>query len=613
MSVLLSACPALHVIATSRAPLDVSGEVVWPLAPLSLPGEDPSADGAVSDAVDLFMERAFPAGVPAPLDGRAWRGVARICRGLDGIPLALELAGRRVRALGIDEVAERLEDRLGFVTRSGNEAGPSRQRTLLAALEWTHDLLSEPEQAALRRLAVFAGGFTLEAAQCVLDPDGSTSDDVAELVVRLVDWSLVVPGRSGASWGFRLLDTTRDFALRQLEAAGEAALLGWRHFQWCHELVTEAAGALRTAHENEAVARLRSESENLTAALGFAAAQPGGVRPLLEMAARLGPFWDRWGVWTEGRRWLDRGLAAPDAARVAPELLALAERHAGILANNQGEHLIGRQLCERALARCRETEDQAGQTACLTALGVIAARRGDWPAAAEIRAEVLRLARTGGDGWAVARALNNMGNAELAMGQLDKAARLLTESLELRRGIGDRRGMAIALTNLGRVACDGGEYDRAMRALDEALAIWRAIGDRAGSRITLTNIGDVQLGLGDIGAARETHSEALRLAEELGDIEGVAVGIEAFSLLAAGDDPWLAARLAGAAGALRKSRVLPMTPADAGRWLAHLTALRQVLGAGVHEAALTQAQELPYAEAVAEALGTSKSSAEDSC
>src|SRR5215218_6422799 len=323
-SLLLHSCPRLRVLATSREALGVEGEAVWRVSSLSVPDTDrlPTANELTRyDAVRLFLDRArlrVPDFELTPENGRA---VAQVCRRLEGIPLAIELATARVGPLAVEEVVQRLEDSLGLLT-TGPRTAPPRQRTMRATLQWSHGLLSEPETKLFRRRSAFAGGWTLEAAEAV-GSDGLGGANVLDVLSRLVEKSLVVAeATEGGRMRYRMLEPIRQYAREKLEEGGEAEDVRRQHASFFLALAEDAEPRLWGAEDMEWLERLEADHDNLRAALSWAL-ERGEVELGLELAGALWTFWEAHGHFSDGRRWLEEALEKADRVSVAARAKAL--------------------------------------------------------------------------------------------------------------------------------------------------------------------------------------------------------------------------------------------------------------------------------------------------
>ena len=537
VAVLIETCPKLSVMVTSRAPLRVRGEQEYPVPPLELPASTiaPSVEELVGSASGrLFAERAREASPTFELTPHNSGAVAAICWRLAGLPLALELAAARVRFLDPPTLLSRLDQALSAV---GARDLPQRQRTIWATLEWSHELLSEEEQILFRRLSVFVGGFTLEAAETVGASGSIVAKNVLEILGRLVEQSLVVakPDEKGNGVRYGMLEPVRQYAWEKLKESGEAQDTQRRHF--AHFLgLAEAAdlsyglltGVKLTGAEGEAwMDRLEREHDNLRAALGWTK-ERGDAEAGLRLAGALSWFWWMRGYFGEGRNWtkdiLEKaargGLGAVDGAR-AKALLG-----AGMLSFGHGDLLRSITLLEEGLATYRRLGDQAGTAATVAMLGYVRRAQGNDDRAEELSEESLRLSRLLDDNRSSAISLNTLGHVARPRGDLARATDLFREALALWKKLEDRRGVAYSLCNLGVAALERGEAGHALELHEESLRLYEALKDKAGRAYALINLRDVARSLGEEECAISLYEEALALHRELGNDRGISRALE---------------------------------------------------------------------------------------
>jgi predicted ATPase/transcriptional regulator with XRE-family HTH domain len=355
--ILLSACPQLHVLATSREVLGVAGEMAWRVPPLASP--DPQRPVPVEhllqyEAVQLFVERARTVQPTFTVTERNAAAVAQVCHRLDGIPLAIELAAARVKVLTVEQIAARLDDRFRLLTGGSRIALP-RQQTLQAAIDWSYDLLSEPERRLWRRLSVFAGGWTLEAAEAVCAGAGLDAAEVLDRLTSLVDKSLVTVDAMAGEARYRLLETIRQYGREKLERSGEAAVIRRQHLEWHVGLAERAEPELTGPDQAVWLEKLEAEHDNLRAALEWSQVEAQGEQIGLRVAAALWRFWLVHGHLREGRRWLEGMLAGSPEAW--PAVRAKALYGAGALAEDQGDYAAARAFFAESLALRRELLD----------------------------------------------------------------------------------------------------------------------------------------------------------------------------------------------------------------------------------------------------------------
>jgi predicted ATPase len=578
---LLRACPQVHLLATSREALGIAGETPRRVPSLALPDarQPPSAEAvAHSEAVRLFAERAATAAPGFAVTAENAAAVVAICRRLDGIPLALELAAARVRVLPPQQLAARLEDRFRLLT-GGSRTAPPRQQTLRATLDWSYALLSEPERALFERLAVFAGGWTLEAAEAVgADPEEEWigAGEVLDLLTRLVDKSLVVVAEAqpGGTARYRLLETVRQYGGQRLAAggAGPGAIDAVRRRHAAHylALAEQAAPHLTGPHQLVCLARLEAEQDNLRAALRWyldGQDAPAGLR----LAEAL------WGYWYLRHRSAEAGawcaeLLTASRTEAAGTLRARALRLAGIVKGNAGDAAGASRLLEEGLAVARLAGDDAQLARTLTALGFVGRARGDYAAARRHLEEALAICRRLGDRWGVVDNLSHLARLLHWQGE-DAAARTALGELQvLGRQLGDRRLAAVALEDLGELAGAAGDPAEARRLLEASLDGYRELGDLVGVASVQILLGRVALRGARPAAAQEWFVAGLRAAQASGYFWRAVEGLEGLAAVAAAESqPARALRLAGAAAALRDAAELRPSPAEAeelARWLA---------------------------------------------
>ncbi len=550
---LLAACSGVKLLITSREVLRVSWEQELPVAPLGLPDlrHLPPPDALTQvPAVEFFLSRARAVSPTFALTVQNARTVAEICIHLDGLPLAIELAAVGIKVLSPEAMLARLRDRLQIAT-TGLRDLPPRQRTLRAALDWSHELLPEPERAFLRRAAVFAGGFTLEAAEAISAGDGVVDGQVFDHLTRLVDKSLISYASAGPRPGYRMLETVRRYAEERLQESGEAEAVRGRHLDWCLTLAERAEPELQGPDQRTWLDRLEQEHDNLRSALGWAQAS-SSADGAMRLAGALWGFWYVRGYWTEGRRWLEAALAMGPGARRA--LRAKVINAIAVLVWAQGDYEEAAGRCEEGVSLCRAIDDRAGLAFSLNLLGLVMRHRGDYSRATAMLEESLALRRALDDTWGIASSLSSLGIIASYQGHYDRARLLFGESLTLRRKLEDRGGIAECLYFLGIVAFHRGDHRQAAVHLKQCLDLFRELGDRAGTASTLTNLGMLAQYDGEADRATRLYCESLSLRYELGDRQGIAECLERLAEVdRAQGRSRRAAQLSGAVEALRES------------------------------------------------------------
>jgi predicted ATPase/two-component SAPR family response regulator len=561
---LLRSCPNLRILATSREALGITGETGWLVPSLSLPNPPylpPVEELPRYEAARLFIERAA-AMLPTfePTDRNA-AVVMRVCRGLDGIPLAIELAAARVKVLSVEQIAERLDDRFRLLTAGSRTALP-RHRTLRATIDWSHDLLSEEEKVLFRRLSVFAGGFALGATEAVCVGEDLEEDEVLDLLSHLVDKSLVVVQERGGEARYRLLDTVRQYGWEKLEELGEADAVRRRHAIFFLDLAEEVEPKIEPnvniADRRPWLERLGVEHDNLRAALRWA--QESNPQTGLRLGCALYWLWYHRGYWSEGRGWFERALAkAP--ARTAARAEALY--YAGYLAWAQGDHPVARSRLEESV-------------------------------------QIWRV--LGGGQGGLAHALWVLGLEMLARGEPAVAHSLAEESVQIFRTIGDEFGLSISLANLGAIVLDQGDHALASSLLEESVEISRKAGDDWMLSLPLRNLGVAVFRRGDHDRAEALIKESLFLLRELGDKLYTSRGLECLAaVVSMRGDHGRAARLFGAGEALREA-IGASVPFHLVDYDGAIAGARDTLGEEAFTTAWAQGREMTMEQAVAYAL-----------
>jgi predicted ATPase/DNA-binding CsgD family transcriptional regulator len=546
---LLRSCPNLALLATSREPLGIDGEYVYPVPSMGVPADGDDAEAIrASEAVRLFEDRAAARGAPLAGDEETAEVAGRICRRLDGIPLALELAAARLRGMPPAELEARLDERFALLT-GGSRAGLPRQRTLRAMVDWSWELLTGAERVLLARLSVFAGGFGLAAAEAVAADEEVPAGEVAGLLGTLVDKSLVQFDRTETYPGrYRLLETVRQYAAGQLDALGPAAAQAARtaHRDYYLALAETAAPQLVATDQAEWLDRLDAELGNLRAAIAFSLTQPD-PEPGLRLAGSLWVYWQARGHAVEGADALRALLDAP-AAQETTLLRARALAAAAYLLENTGSYGAAADYCQEALAIARDAGDDDLVADLLFEQAWILSRQGQPGAALPLIESGLGLARRLGNPRLTARLLFARSLAAYVAGDQAGATRYTAEAVPLSRQAGDRLQVGKVLGTLGNHELATGDLDAARRHLAESLEIARALDDRSGIGYQTFNLGLAEYLGGALGAAEALFEESLGLARRTGMRSQVAYALLGLALAGRGQaDPRWSARLHGAA------------------------------------------------------------------
>lgn len=514
----LRQCPHVRILATSREALGIYGETAYQVPTLTLPDARRLTDPerlAEFESVRLFVDRAVQVQPDFQVTGANAASLVSICCRLDGIPLALELAAARMRSLTLEEIDQRLDHRFQLLT-GGSAASLPRQQTLRSLIDWSYDLLNPQEKALLERLSVFAGGWTLPAAEAVCAGEPLEDWEMLDLLISLSDKSLVTVNTSSETTRYRLLETVRQYAAERLQETTEEERWRRRHLEYFTELMREGEPHLSGAAQKSWLERLDLERDNLRSALEWAAEEvpEAGLR----LAGFTWRFWDLRAHFAEGRKLLTLLLLRSPGRT---EERARALRGAGLLAFRQGDPTASRGYQQEGLEISTEVGDRAGIAASLNSLGNVAWIQGDYPAARELHERSLQLRQELGDRRGVAASLNNLGNLAMRQGDLAAARRYQEDSLAITREFGDLAGIGISLNNLGNIVRLAGDLAAARALHEESLKIRRDLGDRVGMASSLNNLAMTVADLGDFTTALALHRESLQLKTELGDREGM--------------------------------------------------------------------------------------------
>ncbi len=577
---LLTRCPRLHILATSREPLGAAARVTLAAAAADRPaaGRAPAEawpteeqDGAIaatgaaallacSEAMQFFLDRAR-AVLPGfeITDGNA-ELIGQLCRRLDGLPLAIELAAAKLRVMAVNQVLAGLDDVFKLLV-GGRQGAPVRHQTLRAALDWSYDMLQPAEQAALRRLSVFAGSFCLAAAQQVATLGGAGPADVLDLLARLVDRSLLAVEHTPEQARYRMLATVRRYGAHRLTEAGEFPAASEAMFDWYLDLAERTETELAGRDQAQAAERLHAEAHNLRAVLQ-AARDRKDIAGTLRLATALVQFWYLRGHYREGRDWLDWALAAPAGAPA--EVRAKGLRGSGMLAHLQCEYPAAVRRLEGALALYRELGDRGGVAGILSSLGSVAREQSRYARARELQTEALAEFEALGDRRGMAGARDSLGFAAWLEGDFGTATADSTQALAAFTELGDAEGAAGAELNLGVAAMYRGEHEAAATALARSRELSEQVGFREGVAWALHERGLLAVRRGEPGAAALLHG-ALEIHRDLGDrwrVTSVLDDLAAAALAGQPPDPAQAARLLGAAQHIREAIGTAIAPCE---------------------------------------------------
>jgi predicted ATPase/DNA-binding CsgD family transcriptional regulator len=597
---LLDHCPRLRVLTTSREALRITGELTWRVPSLRVPDQRAATDNLLrAPAVQLFVERA-QATVPTFDPAARAATVADICRRLDGLPLAIELAAARVQALGVDQILARLDDSMHLLV-GGSRTAPSRQQTLRATLDWSYDLLAEGARAVFRRLAVFAESFSLDAAEAVCVASDIASSDVLDELQHLVEKSLVVAEERQGQARYHLLEPVRQYAQDQLVTSDERGAARWRHAMYylafaevrAHD--TNIGGPRRLT----AAAELDSEYPNIRVVLAWTV-ENGEAQVGLRLAGSLSLLWQMYGSTSEGLGWLAQLLSLPGAEEptTGRAWALLAGAWLAILA---GDFKPARGFCQEALAQARGVGEPLLEWMALMFSGWTDYRCGDFAAAGHYLTQSLACARAAGEPVCEAPSLNILAMIACDQGDYAAAQPLAEEAVRLARATQDTWNEGWALGSVGRAALGRGALDEARAALEAGHSVARQQGQLiALSAFILNLLGEFGTAMGQLDQAAAWLVASMELQHEGGERWAMTQSLERFAALdARRGQSERALRLAGAADALYERLGTERPAAERQKLEDWLLPVRDVLGNEAVEAALTQGRALEIEDALA--------------
>ncbi len=572
---LLSQLPQVWILASSREALGIGGEQAYRVPSLSLP--DPKQahtplSVASFEAVQLFLDRAMRSRPDFQVTLQNAAALVSICHRLDGIPLAIELAAARVRSLSVEEINRKLDQRFRLLTGGSRTALP-RQQTLRSLIDWSYDLLNDSERLLLQRESVFAGGWTLEAAEHVCVGASVEDGKVLDIMTSLADKSLVLAEESNGQMRYRLLETVRQYAREKLAETADSETLRSRHSEYFLALAQKMDSNLSGPGQAEWLGRLEEEHENLRAGFDWSLGEEESSVPL-RLCSALQRFWCVRGHLAEGREWCVRALGKAGAgARTLERARAL--NAAGVLAFFQADYPAARANHEEGLAIKRQLGDRSGMASSLNNLGNIASAQGDFADARPLYEECLSIRRELGDRIGMATALGNLGIVTYEQGEFASARALQEESLAIQRELGDRNGIARTLLNLGTAAIEEGDYAAARALNQESNAIMLELGNLGGVGHAVCNLGRIACALDDYPGAVAFYKDALAHQRELRDRQTVINALEGLATVAAALGATShAAMLWGAVERGRADIGSPLSNHERPRYVGRVTAAR---------------------------------------
>jgi predicted ATPase/DNA-binding winged helix-turn-helix (wHTH) protein len=524
VDLILRHSPDVAILVTGRERLGMAGELTYRVPSLTVPGpgDNVAPDALLAyEGVRLFVERAKLVRPNFDLTAENASSVASICAQLDGMPLAIELAAPRLRSMSVDELSQRLDHRFALLTDGSRTALP-RHRTLRSTIDWSYDLLTEREQAMLRRVAVFAGGWTLASAEQVCAGDGIDPSDVMELLTSLVDKNLVLTEEQSGATRYRMLETVREYALDRLRERDEEARWRGSHLACFVALGEEFYAGVEGPKQQLWFSRIASEHDNLRAALAWSAVSS----PVegLRLANTLIGFWRIRGHLAEGREWLARLLDAVPIDGPTRER-ARGLRAAALLAIAQGDSAAGERLLQESLALYREIDDPNGTARALDPLAYLAIQQGHYPEAEALAREAIDRARATGDRVLLYSSLGNLAVALHQQGQLVAARELYEQALAVARELGTPFFLGRALGEIGRAECDEGRHDLALKHFAEGMTILHGLGNRPGVIESLEGLAGVAAATAAPRRAARLWGAADTLRQEIGNARSVRESI----------------------------------------------------------------------------------------
>jgi predicted ATPase/Tfp pilus assembly protein PilF len=599
---LLSASPELKVLVTSRTPLNLRAEHEFRVSPLTLPDlqQAPGPEGLSQyEAARLFIDRAQAAKAEFAVTNENAPSVAEICHRLDGLPLAIELAAARIKLLSPEMILARLEGRLNLLTGGARDL-PERQQTLRSTLDWSHSLLTLDEQTLFARLGVFAGGFTLEAAESIVNPDGTL--DVLEGVASLLNSSLLQRrALNGSQARFGMLGTVREYALERLAENREGEALRRQHAHFFVAEVEEMGPRLFTIDSSLALEWFDGERENLRAALTWSQSTPEGLALGPRLVRHMSWAWSRLGRLAEGREWAERVLSS--TADLEPAARAAATFAAGQMATHRGDLDSANHWLDESLALSRQVGDEDGVAMALTANGLVLLHRGDVAGARPLVEESLAICRQRGIQWNLCLNLGHLGDIAMGLGDFAAARVLLDEAGAVARETGEPWIISGVENNHGDVARAQGDYDQARVSYEESGALYRELDSKPDFARSIHSLGYIAHRQGEYQQAQALFEASLSLFQEIGIKRGVVECLAGLAgLLVDQGQPQRAAQMMSAAETAMSALEAAWWPADQIEYDRNLSTIRAVLAEDLFDEAWAEGQSLELEALVADLL-----------
>jgi predicted ATPase len=531
---LLQYCPKVQLLASSREPLSIGGEMAWRVPSLSSPNPKslPSIESLTQyEAVQLFISRSVAVQPNFQVTNANAPAVAQICHRLDGIPLAIELAAARVKMLRVEQIAMRLDDRFHLLSGGSRTALP-RQQTLRAMIDWSYDLLTIQEKQILRRLSVFVGDWSLEASEAVCICDNIADFEILDLMLRLLDKSLIVMEEQVSQLRYRMLDTIRQYAYEKLNGAGETEQAQEAHFNFFLNLAEEAAPDLEGFNQKISLNRIDAEYDNIREALKWALQSnvPTRTKNGLRLVEALWRYWQLRGYYREGREWAEIALAR--SSNATPLEQAKVAYQSGFMYFHQGDYVRASELCKKSLALSRELDYKQGILWSLHGLGCVERDQHDYIQAQKRFEEVLLLSQELDDKPFTVSGLVTLAQVVAALGDYSQGLQLCEQALALSQSIGDIGRSASTLIVMGQTLCSLFDYNRSKACFEQSLLLYRELGSKAEIAFALKELASIYHSQGNFEQARSLLEESLTLFQESGIKWGVVNSLLELGMLA---------------------------------------------------------------------------------
>jgi non-specific serine/threonine protein kinase len=522
---LLSSCPKLKILATSREALNCSGEQIFRIPALTHPepnSKDTPEQLTQYESVRLFIERALPVNPKFRVNNENSAALAEVCSRLDGIPLAIELAAARIKVLSIEKIYERLDDRFNLLTGGKRTALP-RQQTLRALIDWSYDLLTENEKILWSRLSVFSGGWTLEAAEEICSDESINKYGIIDHLSELAEKSIIIFNESKER--YNILETIKQYGREKLENENQIFL---KHLDYFLDLAKKAEPELSRSDAKLWLDKLEADHSNFLSAIEWSV-ENGETEKGAGAAYALAQFWTIRGYHSTGKELLDIIMKKKFELSKSAEakLLILA----GGFFRQRGDYSQAKKSLEESLDINIELSNKHGIADSFSILGCVAINQGDYEEAKRFFEETLRIKRGFGDKRGIALSLNNLGSVAIHQGDFEQAKEFYKGSLDIKKEIGDKQGIAISLNNLGIVAAYQGNFEQTKKYYEESLDIFKEIGDKWGISHSLISLGDVARKLGDFEDAEKFFVEGCESFKDIGDKRGVATSLNNLGII----------------------------------------------------------------------------------